>query len=231
MSKKKLSSEKIKTDPSSKPPKNYLIFLIFFFIALSFFSELIYTLRNRPPRLASYYLKIVCFYSKRSDTQKAIRYFNKAAEVKIEEIGKNYPDLAPKTSITPPSIPDNSYINQLYLSYLQNLNSDELGKVYPDKWAKHFYNLGLMAYRNNEPDITAPFWETAIYLAPEWSYFHVELANFYLIQGNANKAREQIEFCLQFQFANKHCREFLRENILTNSMEAVGIWEEQINKI
>lgn len=201
------------------------------FIALLFLSELFYTIKNKPSSLVPYNLALARIYSKMSNNQKSIMYLSKASSTKIKEVVNKYPGLTFKTSVAIPSLPDNQDLAQAYNNLLQNLNYNELEKTYPSKWAKPFYDLGLIAYKNNEPGLTIPFWERAVNLAPEWSYFHIELANFYLTQGKTDKARELIEFCLQFKFPEKHCREFLELNIKYETAMFVGYFEKQINDI
>jgi hypothetical protein len=130
-----------------------------------------------------------------------------------------------------PTLPDNPDLIKAYLGFLRDTNYDNLKESYVSKWAKIYYFLGLTAHEYNELDLVVPFWQVAANLAPEWSYFHVELASFYLIQGEMDKAYSQIKHCLQFHFPQAHCRQFMEENVQTNSPETIGSWEKQIKNI
>ncbi len=206
-----------------------LIIFVFVFIALLFLSEFIYFSRNKPFYLIPYYLNRARASVSNSDGQRALEYLSKVAEIKLKEVSQEYPELVSQTSITTPTLPNNPELEKAYI----NLFRKENFKTQPDpsKWAKFFYSLGLLAYKNNEFDLVAPFWLTAINFTPEWSYLHIELANFYLTKEETNKAGAQIEFCLQFDLPQNHCRQFMEENIQTNSPETVGFLEKDINDI
>ena len=230
MNKSHSSPEKRKTKKSVSP-KKYTLFFILIFILLLFVSELIYALRNNTTIIASFYLKQAKYSAQKLRLQQTLKYLGKASEFKLKEVDQKYPDIAIETSVTTPDFPDNPDLNETYIDYLESIDYDSLASLYESKWAKPYYTLGLLAYRHGELKLTILFWQTAINLAPEWSYFHVELANFYLTQNQLDKARNAINFCLNFHFPQNHCGQFLEKNIETGSPEPIGFWEEQIKEI
>jgi tetratricopeptide (TPR) repeat protein len=180
---------------------------------------------------AIYHLNKTQAMVQKSNIQQALNHLDKAAESKLKEVDKKYPDITLITSVIIPALPDNPDLMKAYLSFLRGIDYDYLKEIYASKWAKIYYFFGLTAHEHNELDLVIPFWQVAVNLAPEWSYFHTELANYYLIQGEIDKARSQIEYCLQFHFPQAHCRQFMEENVQTNSPETVGFWEKQVKDI
>lgn len=96
--------------------------------------------------------------------------------------------------------------------------------------AKTYYFLGLDAYQSGQPELTMPFWQVATYLAPEWSYFHLELANLFLSSGAAEKARTQLRFCMQFYHPKTFCQQFVDEYLLENRFESIGFLESEVQQ-
>ncbi len=212
------------------------IFLIFFALAtLLIGSDIVYILNNDPSRILSYYatyhLNKTQVFVQKSNIQQALKHLDKAAGSKLKEVNKKYPNLTLETSVIIPALPDNPDLIKVYSGFLRDIDYDYLKEIYASKWARIYYLLGLTAHEYNELDLVVPLWQVAVNLAPEWSYFHVELANFYLTQGETDKARSQIEHCLQFHFPRVHCRQFMEENVQTNSPETIGSWEKQIKNI
>lgn len=219
-----------------KRSKSVKIFLIFFALAtLLIVSDIVYVLNNDSSRIPGYYtayhLNRTQVLAQESNIQQALNHLDKAVGSKLKEVDKKYPNLTLETSMIIPALPDNPDLIKAYLGFLREIDYDYLKESYVSKWAKIYYVLGLTAHKHNELDLVVPLWQVAANLAPEWSYFHVELANFYLTQGEMDKAHSQIEHCMQFHFPQAHCRQFMEENVQTNLPEAVGSWEKQIKDI
>jgi tetratricopeptide (TPR) repeat protein len=217
----------------SEPVK---IFLVFFALATLFIgSEIVYILNNNPSQILSYYatyhLNRTQAFVQKSNIQQALNHLDKAAGSKLKEVDKEYPNLTLETSMIFPTLPDNPDLINDYLDFLRDFDFDELERGNTNEWANLYYFLGLMAYKHNQSKLVVPFWQTAINFSPEWSYLHVELANYYLTQGEKDRAQSVIESCLQFHFPKKHCKQFMEENVETNSSVPVGFWEKEINDI
>ncbi|MFV1917607.1 MAG: hypothetical protein ACC618_03980, partial [Patescibacteria group bacterium] len=187
---------------------------------------------NNKPQLGVHdYLNMASLSAQKNDIQKTLKYLGKASELRlVSEVIKEHPDIEIKPTILIPPIPKNKAIQDAYSSYLRAIDYEKLKKDYASRWAKIYYTLGLLAYEQNKPELVVPFWEIAVNLGPEWSYLHVELANFYLIQGKVDSAKAIIEYCLTFEYPKDYCQEYLDNNIKSNSPEPVGTWEEKINK-
>jgi O-antigen ligase len=80
-----------------------------------------------------------------------------------------------------------------------------------------FYNLGLDQLTTH-PDQTLIYWQLASFLAPYWSYFHIDLANFYFNQSHPELALEQLQYCQKFNTATAHCQNYL------NSYKSTGLF-------
>lgn len=225
------SSEK-KDTHNSVSSRVRLIFFLLGFIALVFLSELIYSFTNKSQLGVHAYLKMAQVSAQKADLKKTLRNLAKAAEIRLEnQVAQKYPDIEIETQVAIPTIPNNESLNNAFLNFLKSIDYETLKDSYASKWAKPFYKLGLLAYVQKEPELVVPFWEIGVNLAPEWSYLHVELANFYLTQGNSSKATSTIDYCLTFQHPKDHCQEYLEKNIKYSSPVPVGSWEAEINAI
>jgi len=94
--------------------------------------------------------------------------------------------------------------------------------------AKMYYLLGLSAYKYGYIDTTESFWLTAIYIAPEWSYFHVELANMYSLNGNDTTVKKTIDFCASFITAKDHCMRHYNQAAVQKTIKDVGFMKQTI---
>ena len=215
--------------------KSKIVKITLFFIAftfLLFLSELVYRINNRPEPTLDDYIRIASNSAQKSRVQKALKNLGKAAEIKLKsEIAYEYPDMNLDDSFVLTPLPDNNKLKKDFAEYLKTVDYEQLSESYATKWSKPFYSLGLIAFQNNELDLMIPFWEIGVNLAPELSYLHVELANFYLTQDNINKATSTIDYCLTFEHPRDHCIEFLYQNIKLQSPSPVGTWEAEINDI
>lgn len=90
------------------------------------------------------------------------------------------------------------------------------------EWAKFFYNLGLISYTINEKEQVVQNLKSAVNFAPYWSYFHVELANYYLSAGKTEEARETLTYCLEFKDPRIFCLNFMKSHLPNNTFEKIG---------
>ena len=204
------------------------IIIFIMFVGLLISSEFVYFSNNKHS-LVILYLNYARSSADNRNPKQALKYLGKAGELKLKEIALKHPDTTIHTSIVTPPILNNSELNQIYANILQDFSYNIQSS--PSEWANLYYNLGLIAYKKNIIHLTAPFWQIAINFVPEWSHFHLELANFYLAQGNNEKAISVIEYCQEFSYPKKHCNQFMQENIQTNSPEEIGSWKKEISDI
>ncbi|HUS60173.1 MAG TPA: O-antigen ligase family protein [Nevskiaceae bacterium] len=94
-------------------------------------------------------------------------------------------------------------------------------------YARSLYKLGLYFYEKGSLQKTEACWQEAARLAPQWSYFHLELADLYNYQGDFEKARKTLENCLQFYWPKEHCQGVLERE----DWQEPGSWQEKILSI
>lgn len=168
--------------------------------------------------------------AKNSAAQAAVDSLGKGAEIKLSQLAIAYQERKMETAAIIPTLPDNPKLTQAMSEYLQNFDTEELATLNPSKWSKPFYMLGLIAYRNNEPSLIVPFWQNTVRLAPEWSFFYAELANYHLSTGKTQEAQDILNKCKQFFAPAFQCNTFLETNVKDNKIESIGFLEETITK-
>ena len=98
------------------------------------------------------------------------------------------------------------------------------------KLAQISYTLGLRAYKNSLPGLTPLFFQAAIYINPELSHFHVELANFYFKKGDEERAKKALDYCQEFTFPGPHCQQYIDNNLRYKVPENVGFLEKAVER-
>lgn len=206
----------------------------FFFLAfllLLILAETIYILNNKPEYIIGYYLNKAQISAVNSDAQEAINFLVKAAKVNIRYNARQYPQLVPSTYNLNFGLPkSNSRPNQAYLDYIQNLDARMLTRSDEKNLGKTFYSLGLLAYENSQTDFIAPLFQTAVYLNPELSHLHIELANFYLKSGDEEKTKSTLEYCKKFIYSKTHCQQYIDNNLHWRVPEEVGFLEKAVEQ-
>lgn len=124
--------------------------------------------------------------------------------------------------------PDDENLKSKFISEFKKLDFNSMATSNNNDLAKIFYRLGLIAYQNNQKDLVAPLWTTMVNLSPEWSHFQLELANYYLVTGNIQSAKNAINYCLNFSFPEEICNSFLLNEIQNNQPHQVGFMEEKV---
>jgi len=206
-----------------------MFFAILGLVVLILASEAIYQFRNNKDFQVRLYLSLARFLAQKSYVKPAVFFLERAAEIRLSRVGENYTQIYSSPPPLKISLSNNKLLLEDYRRLIKDQDVEGLMHQFPPvKWGKLFYLLGLSAYKNKEFELVIPFWQAAVYLAPEWSHFHIELANYYLSQEKTDSAREQIEFCLKFYFPQKHCSDFLKENVEKNSYLPIGFLESEI---
>lgn len=98
------------------------------------------------------------------------------------------------------------------------------------KLAQISYTLGLRAYERSLPGLTLLFFQTAIYINPELSHFHIELANFYFKKGDEEQTKKALDYCQEFTFPGPHCQQYIDNNLRYKVPENVGFLEEAVER-
>lgn len=92
------------------------------------------------------------------------------------------------------------------------------------------YYIGLFYFNQNQPKEAEQLWQKLALDNPEWSFFHVELANLYWHSNQKQKAINRLEnTCLKYEFPRKYCLEYLEE-YRNEEFKFPGIMQGQIEK-
>ena len=216
--------------PGSKKNKVALLFLTIIFILLLFIiSESIYIIRNQPDKITGIYLNLARISAQKKFLKPTIKFLDKATQLTLNHRVQDRPQINLKNIQKLPRIPNNQNLKQDFINYLSTVNYSALTAPYSADWSIIYYDLGSISHKNLESDLVAPFWQTAVNLAPEWSHFHLLLANYYFSINKTDLAYKQIDYCLTFTYPQKACNRFLRENTQTGKTDSVELWQERIN--
>jgi len=89
-------------------------------------------------------------------------------------------------------------------------------------FAKYYYLLGLET-RTENPDLTKTLWSVAMQLAPDWSYFPVELASLYYQEDEYTEEIKILNACAKNDNARNHC-----ESTSFSTMQMPGYFRDDI---
>lgn len=92
-----------------------------------------------------------------------------------------------------------------------------------DQTARWLYELGLAHYRDNDLNEAKMLIDLARQHSPQWSYFHLELANLYVVQGEFSQANQILDDCLKYRFAAASCQRYRHH--LPQSQFQVGFYQ------
>lgn len=120
-------------------------------------------------------------------------------------------------------LPSDQNYKDLVRNYFANISQKhDLPRVY--------YDLALMSYTNNQTSLTPIFLERSINLDPDFSFWRVELANYYLSIGQIDASKKVLEDCITKEFPRKHCQDYIDINIKYDEPNSVGYLNELVNK-
>ncbi len=94
--------------------------------------------------------------------------------------------------------------------------------------AKAFYLIREDYLQRNKKEETIGWWKKAAETAPEWSYFHIELASLYLELGEKEKVESTLNNCMKSQYPKEHCQEYLNRLSHGKDFELPGYWRSRI---
>jgi len=201
---------------------NILVVIVVFAI-----SEFIYIVHNRPELLLKYYVNRSQVLLDQSELDNIIGYLIQIADVKVFMVAENYEGIMWPKRVIYPGLPEDKLLENEYQELVDLIDLDN---IYNNerRLARLFYDLGLAAYQYDENELTEFFWDIAVRLAPEWSFFHKELANYYLVKGKKKVAWERLNFCLKFNYSKEPCIDFLKNNWEKNETVEVGYYKQNI---
>lgn len=192
-------------------------FFLFILIALTllFSSEVIYMVANKSPELNYFLLERAKHYAVSGNFNQSFKYLAWAGRLTA-------------VNLEPP--PADSGFQKGYLNYLANINPQTIIRSPDHRTSEVFYNLGIIAYKNNLNSLTRSLFQVAVNIQPELSFYHVELANYYLSVGNKGSANEVILNCLKLKDPRTHCQEYQEKTISEEKPEQMGFLNETIEK-
>lgn len=225
-----MEKEKLKfTNKSFIKRKKVSVFVLIILIpAIILLSEALYIYKNKPENIAWVFLLLATKGAERENFDKVIKNLDSAASFYIKQNQISYKDKIP-------SYENNNELSSLdiktkkealdYLKINLPLSNDKksirlISNIY--------YNLGIIAYNRNFHREANSLFRTSVFLDPDLSFLHIELANSYLNDGEYEKGVSALSYCLKFEPPRKHCQEYLDFNVNENSYEAVGIFKDTI---
>lgn len=191
-------------------------------------SELLFIYNNRSVYFTEFYSRQAKSFANENNLEKSINSLVKAAKVKIRQNARQYPDLIPNNY--QPNInlaEENTKLDETLESYLKGLDTEVLSEI---GIAKTFYTMGLLAYRSGESNKVIPFFKTAVYLDPELSHYHVELANLYFKSGDEEKTKSTLEYCKKFFYPKSHCQQYIDNNLHQKQPAEVGFLQKAVEE-
>lgn len=192
-------------------------------------SELIFQFRNNPNFKIIVYVYAAKTSTLISSPSIPLAFFENAAKIKIEGQTQKYPEIDFEKEITTPSLPKNEKLLKEYKNIINEIDNNKITNNY-GYLASFYYSLGLIANKHKEDGLVISFWQNAARIAPEWSYFHIELVNYYLSKGDNINAKAKLEYCMQFNFPREHCRNYQNDNFEKNVPNEIGFLKTKIDE-
>jgi hypothetical protein len=182
--------------------------------------------------LKNYYLARGARLATKSRVLSSLNCFKKVADLTIKkQVISDYSNIIPADYDRVINyLLINSYFSDAYSKYIESIDVELLTDSKLENMAKFFYKLGLLAYKNNQSDLVVPLWQVAANLAPTWSHFHIELANYYLLYESQSYAKDQLKKCMSLPNSRHHCQQFLENNVSSKLPQIPGFLEMVINK-
>ena len=189
--------------------KKYLKILLIISSILGLFviSELLYIYNNSDLRMRSY-INLAKFTSQIGGTQISLNFLTEAANLLINDNKKKYGEQIPENFASEFSLNDNKNLKNDFNLYIRNLYY-----LYPTSrdtynFSRIFYDLALIAFKNDADDLTLNLLQYAYYISPNTSFWAVELANYYYFERLSTDALEILEKCIKLQAPKKHCQDY-----------------------
>ncbi len=210
--------------------KNYIKYLLAAvgFLVLILTSEVIYRVKNVPEFSQTVYRVLAKQTASLNNIKSSLNFLEKAAQVTIKINAKIFPEYNQESYSKINYDSRNQEFQKEYKNYITHISSLDSSQDKARHLAKIFYDLGLIAYKTGGKSMVVYFFQTAIFLDPYFSYYHVELANYYLAQGERSQAEKAIEFCLKFDVTIEHCNEYQNDNLQINYPEEVGFLKQRV---
>ena len=199
--------------------KYFTVATILIFVGILFvLSEALYTY-NTPPRLSYYFVQLSKYYLKSGKTEKSVDSIQTAAKILAFKNRKIVSVLDNTYTIREIQIPQNT---EFIGKYLKDIPYDRLYSTGKYDLPRIYYELAVLAYRSDEKDLAADLLNNTVATDPTLSYWHVELANYYLKEGDSEKAKTTLELCQKIDASRDHCRQYSENSFALNTPEEFG---------
>jgi len=217
--------------PTSKLPatlKFALIIALTFFVFIS--GEVLFISRDDSRSSLNFYKTLAHYSTQLSNPNTALFFINQMFSITSNHYYSNrYPSLtSPKANVNLYEIKSNTQIKNRFNIYLKKVDLDYLVTDDASRFAKIYYELGLIAYQNQSLQLAEDLFTLASYSAPEWSFFYFELANFYSELEDTSQSFRVISRCRSFEFARQYCTGFETEYLDKNQSQPVGFYNQTI---
>lgn len=219
----------------NEPNKNKsLVFVsicLLVLLLLVFSSEIVFMASNNSPELNYLLLSKVKHYAQTNELDKSLKYLNWLTKINI-----NYNHKKQKGGLIPKdynfnidkALESTNFIEE-YRNLLQNIDVSIITNSPDNRISEIFYELGLAGFSNGLPEVAPRLLQTSIFIEPELSFYHVELANYYLTFGDKNNAEKTINYCLLYKDTYNHCKDYLENSLLKGKIYDVGFMREAVN--
>lgn len=91
------------------------------------------------------------------------------------------------------------------------------------------YDIALLAYEQDKKDLVPGFLNLAVKWDPDFSFWRVELANYYLLTGATNMASQVLEDCVSVPAPSKHCSDYKNLQLEKGKALDFGFSKEDVN--
>jgi hypothetical protein len=146
-------------------------------------------------------------YHLSSDYQPTFSIFYRLSEHKYNQIKAHYAKLAGNNDFyTSVELGFNTVsCKQLCRQIISKSSGRQLAQYDNNQIARWYYELGISDYGDDNIESAINFLEYARRLAPEWSFFHIELAAIYYEQGHITKSVHVLNQCKLFSQSEIFC--------------------------
>lgn len=125
---------------------------------------------------------------------------------------------------------DNQAMKDAFKDIVSELSVGLLMHTEQYNLARLYYELALASYETSDLEFVEPMLQLSVYLSPNLSHYHVELANYYLMQDNYEGFVRTLEYCLEFEYPKEHCAEFRSALDGASRHDEVGFLREEVEK-
>ncbi len=192
-------------------------------------AELGYTIYNRPELMLKPYLRRVEKIKTSSEIEENLEYMDYVTEIRLSEIDENYrkngEDIKWRRLQKEINLEDDTVSSEIQ----ELLKTVDLEQIDDGQWLVYlYYQVGLLGAKRNNSNLVEYGWGRALRLAPEWSYFYTELANYYLVNGEKAKAFEVLEYCGENSHAKVACEEYFEDQFESLRPLQIGHWRQSV---